>query len=986
MNRMSRIAPRAILMLLGTVAGCSERSASPGLPVPPSTSGATSATVSPAVGVARCVEGDAVCEGSGRAVCASGERLLSPCEASEVCLDGACRVRDDAKSLRKLGSVGYLNAWSVITPLAKKSVDDFLTSRDDTGLGGAKSAKAICARDGYVNPRRGRERRSSESSVSLLRGVIVAGKAREARLRVGVSGKLRIILGGKEIAAVEEARLTKKPLPDERTFAVSLVEGDNEIDLVLEEPEGATRSGGFYLRVVDERGALDRGLSFRERYDSARCSASALLDIGSQLRVDAKGLSLSVTPSILGLWPRDLPVELELRVGKERAKAGNLALTDPRRLASTSVAPAATTFPIPLPETGRVSFDLSAGEVVHEQTLAHSGAEITRLAKLYARYEAALVKTTIRRGSQDSLARHFESLVELIRRGDSDAGFWKRHVERFERFIVALEAGKDPYAEETGVVWRAYRSPLDGTLQPYVAVIPKSQLKGKPQPLVVVAHGRDRLPEHALRTLIGQAPDEHMSLRFAERNQPAYPDQGALLVAPYGFDEGGPHPLGEEDTLAVIDEMKKAYLVDAARVSLTGYSLGGTVAFVLPLRNPGSFSSAAPLCGYPNLMDYQSVRGVPRTPWEDALLAQKYIVNFAENGRHIPLHIVHGGKDVPGRSAVVADRYRELGQTRIFDVQEDLDHNVWDYAYEDGKMIPWLTRHKIPSSPSRVTLVTGDYRHDRAHWVRLVAMETSEGSTLARIDARFETDKIIVETKNVRAFSVDRAALGEGQSKALEAITLEVDGITLPVPAGREPIHLSRGAQWKLEPFEDPSAKRFGVSGPIDDIFRHPITIVYGTQVPGHEEANLMTARHWSHALGLAEIAYPIIADTDATEDALAGRSVIVVGLPQTNAYAARHLDALGLTLSEKAVTVRGKRFEAANLGITVIRPKPQDPSEYLLLVGGLTPEGTLASRFLPRYLPDYVVYDERVTMKRGDLLFGDRPTLGGGFFDPSWQ
>ena len=124
--------------------------------------------------------------------------------------------------------------------------------------------------------------------------------------------------------------------------------------------------------------------------------------------------------------------------------------------------------------------------------------------------------------------------------------------------------------------------------------------------------------------------------------------------------------------------------------------------------------AAAPLCGYPNLMGYQSVANVEKQPWEEALLRRKYVVEYAENGQYVPMKVVHGGKDVPGRSKVVVDRYRDLGYSVIFDVPEEADHNVWDDAYEDGRMIPWLTAKRAPAAPASVKLVTRDYRYARA--------------------------------------------------------------------------------------------------------------------------------------------------------------------------------------------------------------------------------------------------------------------------------
>ena len=48
--------------------------------------------------------------------------------------------------------------------------------------------------------------------------------------------------------------------------------------------------------------------------------------------------------------------------------------------------------------------------------------------------------------------------------------------------------------------------------------------------------------------------------------------------------------------------------------------------------------------------------------------------------------------------------------------------------------------------------------------------------------------------------------------------------------------------------------------------------------------------------------------------------------------------------------------------------------------------EGTLASRHLPRFLPDFLVYDARMTVQRGAHLLDQRQVLEGGYFDVEWK
>jgi predicted esterase len=479
-----------------------------------------------------------------------------------------------------------------------------------------------------------------------------------------------------------------------------------------------------------------------------------------------------------------------------------------------------------------------------------------------------------------------------------------------------------------------------------------------------------------------------MTLRFAERNLPTFPDQGAVLVAPWGYDEGGPHPLGEDDLLRVISEMSAAYAIDPRRVSLTGYSLGGTVAFVAPLHHPDVFSAAAPLCGYPNLLAYSSVAGVPHAPWEDALLARKYIVNWAENGAYLPLHVVHGGLDVPGRSKVVVDRYKALGFPVDFDVQDDLDHDVWDYAYEDGKMVAWLAGRSRPKAPKRVRFVTGEYRYDRAYWLRVIGLRDSAAGELGSVDATFDEKarEVTVKTSALTAFAIDRAALGAAAKD--EPLSIVVDGEPLSATAGSDTAFLVRSDRWSVSADEPSRAgmKRHGVSGPLDDVLRHRVIVVYGTKSRAHATANRLVAEHFARAGGLAEVSYPILADTEATGDAVKGASLVLVGSPEDNAVTAAYAATLPIRFESGGIVVRGERYEGPGVGVSFIAPRPDDPGEYVVVHAGVDERGLLASRFLPRYLPDYVVYDARAAAQRGGLLMDQRPYLAGGSFGEDWK
>src|SRR5262249_39690947 len=140
----------------------------------------------------------------------------------------------------------------------------------------------------------------------------------------------------------------------------------------------------------------------------------------------------------------------------------------------------------------------------------------------------------------------------------------------------ALDGGEDPFAKRRGLLHRAYRSSLDGTLQSYLAYVPTSYRPNKPLGMILGMHGLDGEPGQALRTIVGDAPDrDDMNAPWQARHLPPTPNYGVFLVAPTAYVNAGPRHPGEEDVLRVIDEMKRAYAIDARRVAITGYSLGG---------------------------------------------------------------------------------------------------------------------------------------------------------------------------------------------------------------------------------------------------------------------------------------------------------------------------------------------------------------------------------------------------------------------------
>ena len=93
--------------------------------------------------------------------------------------------------------------------------------------------------------------------------------------------------------------------------------------------------------------------------------------------------------------------------------------------------------------------------------------------------------------------------VEVLAAQDPDLPYLQQRTQEAEDLAAAFASGKNPYEEKKGVVYRAYRSRLDGQLQPYLALVPRAFEKSRRFPLILGMHGLNGQPGQALRTVLG---------------------------------------------------------------------------------------------------------------------------------------------------------------------------------------------------------------------------------------------------------------------------------------------------------------------------------------------------------------------------------------------------------------------------------------------------------------------------------------------------
>ena len=127
----------------------------------------------------------------------------------------------------------------------------------------------------------------------------------------------------------------------------------------------------------------------------------------------------------------------------------------------------------------------------------------------------------------------------------------------------------------------------------------------------------------------------------------------------------------EEDLLGMVDSTLREFRGDAARVHLTGLSMGGAGSFVLASKHPERWASVSPISG--------AGGSAP-------------VANIAK--AKLPLWILTGGRDPTVKPEWVIQTAREIeeaGHPEVrMTVHEDLGHNVWTRVYEGWDLYHWM--------------------------------------------------------------------------------------------------------------------------------------------------------------------------------------------------------------------------------------------------------------------------------------------------------
>jgi len=229
---------------------------------------------------------------------------------------------------------------------------------------------------------------------------------------------------------------------------------------------------------------------------------------------------------------------------------------------------------------------------------------------------------------------------------------------------------------------KAVFSDSTGTL-PYRILYPENYDRSKKYPLVLFLHGAGERGSDNENQLVHGA-----SLFLKNENRKDYPCIVVFPQCPAGsywsgakvdrskypislkFDYAG---TGMTDALRMTLDLTKSLLkkeaVDTGRVYVTGLSMGGMGTFEAVWRQPDLFAAAAPICGGGDSGAY------------------------AKNPPNIPFWIFHGAVDAVVKveqSREMHDRLKSLGADVKYTEYPAVNHNSWDYVFEEEEFLKWL--------------------------------------------------------------------------------------------------------------------------------------------------------------------------------------------------------------------------------------------------------------------------------------------------------
>lgn len=544
-----------------------------------------------------------------------------------------------------------------------------------------------------------------------------------------------------------------------------------------------------------------------------------------------------------------------------------------------------------------------------------------------------------------------------------------------------LRAGGNRWNSATGLVVRAYRSEIDGSVQPYSLVLPADWKPGdKARPLHFWFHGR------------GEKLTELSFIAERQREPGQFTPEGAIVCHLYGRYCNANHFAGESDLFEALADIQKHYAIDERRLVIRGFSMGGAACWHFAMHHPGLWAAAAPGAGFSETEEFfsKTLYGQGATPiawWERHLWRWYDATVYARNLHGLPLVAYSGEIDRQKQAADIMLRFaakENLAFSHI--IGPDTPHRYHpDSKPVIEKFIDVALVKRNDPAPKKIFFTTYSLIYPRRAWVEIRGMQKQWER--ADIDAAIEKETLTIKTRNITALRLSPPFAAIPRKATPKLV---IDGVSLPLSAAKDcwqAMLMKRGGKWEIGT-EASTGKRPGQCGPVDHAFMSAFLHVRPTGKAMHESTGAWVKSELEHARWSWRRVFrgdaPIKDDTAISDDDIKNNNLVVWGDPSSNAVLKRVLDRLPVKWTEEKLEFRGYALEAKSYAPILILPNPLNPQKYIVLNSGHTFRefALLNNSDQTPKLPDWAIVDVRTPAdaKWPGLIYD------AGFFDEQWR
>ena len=495
-----------------------------------------------------------------------------------------------------------------------------------------------------------------------------------------------------------------------------------------------------------------------------------------------------------------------------------------------------------------------------------------------------------------------------------------------------LRANSPAWSTAKGRLIRAYRSRVDGSVQPYGLIIPEDYDAARPVRLDVSLHGR------------GATLNEVSFIAQHENAKPVEPRPGIIQLNVFGRTNNAYRWSGETDVFEAIESVRKRYSIDPDKIVLRGFSMGGAGAWHIGLHYPDRWAAVEAGAGFTETIRYARQSDLP--DYQARPLRIYDAVDYSRNAFNLPM-VGYGGEIDPQLKASVNIRERlaqegmDLTSLKVlFLVGPKTGHSFHPESKKqsDAFIDSMIAAGKRP--PEHVQFVTYTTKYHEAF-----------GISIDGIEKQYERAEIDWQPSTVKTVNINRLRLpGRGP--------LSIDGQRLDrVPEVLE----RRDGRWVAAPADNSALrKKPGLQGPIDDAFTGAFLCVRPSG-KARPEVLQRLERFRSEYPKWLRADVPVKDEKAVTQEDIRTKNLILFGDPASNKLIRRIAPRLPVKWTSSEIRLGDRSYDAAGHTLVLIYPNPLNPSRYVVLNSGHTFgeaefRGTNALLF-PR-LGDYAVLD----------------------------